>query len=124
MPAPRTVCLDFNGVLHASPPGYHGGSPPTGDPVPGAVEFVRFLLSRGYRVAVHSASFSNEDALLQARIWGATRGFPSSCVEFVRLKPPAVLYVDDRGWRFDGTWEELRARIGDCAPGDIPTWRT
>jgi hypothetical protein len=34
-------------------------------------------------------------------------GVTSLCdVRFVRMKPPALVTIDDRGYRFDGTWPD------------------
>lgn len=116
-----TICLDFDGVIHH----YRGGWPESGDPAdiedtptPGAKEAVDRLLSLGYDVKVHSARCSNDNAVIAI---GAYLDKHKINAEVVKDKPPSVLYVDDRGFRFTGDWEALIAMVA-LGPGFIEPW--
>ena len=91
-----TVALDFDGVLAD----YHGwkGEDHVGDPLPGAQDFVGRLINAGYVVVIHST----RDRTVLTR-WLLFHGFPP--IEIAAQKPPAYIYIDDRGYRFNGNWD-------------------
>jgi hypothetical protein len=109
------------------------------DPVPGAAEFCREVMSRGYKLIVLSTRFCDtvprdvddvfdithevvmdpERGKTAVRKWMEEHGFPHE-IEFSTTKPPASLYVDDRGFRFDGDFGKLLDFVGDNP--DLPTW--
>lgn len=97
-PAPKTVCLDFDGVLAD----YHGwkGEDTLDPPYPGARDFVDRVLAAGYIVVVHTTRNRN-------RIYGwlFEYGFPPHILVTTGRKPKALVYIDDRAHRFDGNWQ-------------------
>lgn len=101
------ICLDFDGVVHSYLTPWQGESVIPDDPVVGAREFINWLLSRGYEVHIHSARFSHTGALDAARMWGRIHGI-SSQVHWDMYKPKASLYIDDRGYRFEGWFEGIK----------------
>lgn len=104
---PVTIAFDFDGVLH-----HHDGTnepEPNGRPVEGAVEMVRDLAERGYRLVVHTCRAAKGlPHIIGVMDWMERHGFPRLPV--VSMKPVAALYVDDRGFRFSGpdSWAALR----------------
>ena len=96
-----TLALDFDGVLH-SYSGWAGSA--MGQPVPGAVEFCRRAGKR-FHLVVYSTRALEPDQRVQMGIWLSQHGFPAMLV--TAQKPPALVYLDDRGWRFDGTWPNV-----------------
>ncbi len=112
-----TICLDFDGVLHSYTSGWKGRANIPDPPVPGAQSFVRKIIKAGYRVAVQSARASGDEghagavAILR---WMREHDFPvaSYWLFVARSKPPALLYVDDRGYRFEGDFGEVLEAIG------------
>jgi len=103
----RIISLDFDGVIH----NYleWDGPVPTGEPVPGALETIWWLLNAGYKVFILSTR-AHENPMGKAGIeeWLMTHGFP--ILEVTAEKRHADLYVDDRGFRFMGpqSWQALR----------------
>jgi adenylylsulfate kinase len=95
-PAPRTVCLDFDGVLAD----YHGwkDKDTLDPPYPGAKEFVERVLAAGYAVVVHTTRHP-----IRIESWLHEHGFPF--IEVHSRKPKALVYIDDRGFRFTGNWD-------------------
>lgn len=93
----KTVCLDFDGVLHAYSRGWADGTVYDG-PMPGAVEAVQKLSER-HKLVVQTT----RENLDEVRAWLERYGFPS--MEVTNKKPPAVLYIDDRALRFE-SWEQ------------------
>jgi len=95
-PAPRTVCLDFDGVLAE----YHGWNSKNtlGNPFPGARIFVEQVMAAGYDVVVYTTRRVEVVA-----DWLNLYGYPLA-VGVVTDKPRAMVYIDDRGFRFTGDW--------------------
>lgn len=98
-PAPRTVCVDFDGVLAD----YHGWKDVNtlDPPYPGALEFVERCLDEGYKVTVHTTRDPG-----QISVWLNAHKFPQAVEISIGRKPMASVYIDDRAWRFDGNWDE------------------
>ncbi|HBP21578.1 MAG TPA: hypothetical protein DEA08_27800 [Planctomycetes bacterium] len=96
---PRVVCLDLDDTVLSR-----------GDePLPGAVAACEVLVERGYRLVASTARLdpvwegSPRASKIRARL--DEIGFPIA--ELSVDVPPADLYVDDKGWPFDGDWEAL-----------------
>ena len=120
---PRTLCLDFDGVLHGYRNGFTPGAAPDDNAVEGAVAFVRWAMQRGYKIVVQSARFDRRENFEYVRHWLMTHGFPTAFMELVSEKPKASLYVDDRGFRFEGpqSWDVLKEMLS-VPGGDPGTW--
>ena len=101
------ICLDFDGVLHDY--GGWDGPIPTGRPVPGALEFVNWLIKEGYEPVVYSARTNHSEGSVGIQIWLNYHDFPT--LEIFFTKPAARLYVDDRGYRFEGDFGALAAYL-------------
>lgn len=109
----RTIAIDFDGVLHAYTSGWTGPVP-IDDPVPGAQTFCRELQRLGWVCVVYTARISSvhEDAEVckaEVRAWLSKHDFP--WMEIVAEKPPAVVYVDDRAYRFQGDFTQALSFI-------------
>jgi hypothetical protein len=104
---PRTIALDFDGVLH-SYRGYNGGL--IAGPIPGALESVHKLQAAGHTVVVFSTRPRDVIAA-----WLRTHEFPALEVTDTKLK--FFVIVDDRAIAFEGTWsDEFVSRINDFKP--------
>lgn len=108
-----TVCIDLDGVLAQ----YDGwkGEDVLGEPAPGALEFVRRLLGEGHTVVVHTT----RDPVRVAN-WLEEHDFYRRGVDLGRIYPtqqkePALVYIDDRGFRFTGDWEAAYRAIKEPA---------
>lgn len=104
----RTICLDFDGVIHSYRTPWCGAEIIPDPPIHGCREAIAELRQR-YRVVVHSARCASEAGTEAIRAYLATHGIEVD--EVSRFKPPASIYVDDRGLKFDGDWTETRAAI-------------
>jgi hypothetical protein len=112
-----SVAVDFDGTLYRPSPNdspYHLH----GEPMPGAIEFLNAIRSR-VRLVVHSARGSNWEATCAATDWLARHGFPP--MEFATAKPLAALYLDDKGFRFEGDFGPPLEFILKLLEGDIET---
>lgn len=108
----KRIALDFDGVLH----NYKGwdGIVPTQPPVPGALRAVKQLNERGYYTFVYSSRALHEGGKEAIEYWLEENGFPA--MEVTGQKNHAALYIDDRGCRFRGDWQETLDYINNINP--------
>jgi hypothetical protein len=105
----RTVCLDFDGVLHSYRSGWCGSEIIPDPPIHGTRESVARLRQQ-YRVVVHSSRCHTEAGRRAVQGWLQKHDIVVD--EVCEHKPPAHVYVDDRAVRFRGNWENLLDEIG------------
>ena len=114
---PKTICMDFDGVIHSYTSGWKGADVIPDPPVPGAAEFMIWGLEQGFEMVVSSARCEHELGAWAIEEFLRDHGIPFTRV--ARKKPPALLYVDDRGFRFGGDFEALKSFVeeeGAMAP--------
>ena len=110
------IALDFDGVLHSYSAGWTGLVPDQG-PVPGALEFVQLLIEKGYEpVVISTRALLDKRGAEEIRQWLSRNGFPSLRVSHKKLD--AELYIDDRGYRFEGNFDDVMGLIET----DLRTW--
>lgn len=105
------ICLDFDGVIHAYTSGWQGFENIPDPPVEGAFMAIISYLQAGLEVAVFSSRSHRPEAVNAMKMWFLEHGMPQDILAklvFPTEKPPAILYVDDRAWAFNG-------------PGDFPS---
>lgn len=106
-----TICIDFDGCIHAYTSGWQGPTVIPDPPVPRAFEALARYVRGGYRVAVYSSRSGLPEGIDAMRAWFDRYALASDVLqklEFPEHKPPAVLYVDDRGYQFTGAnWPDL-----------------
>lgn len=110
------ICLDFDGVVHSYASGWKGARNIPDAPVDGALMFMLRALHEGYDVVIHSSRGRYWGGISAMRRWlkghaGALwydtpAGVGLEDVRFTRWKPPALVTIDDRAIRFDGTFPE------------------
>lgn len=103
MKAPETIAVDFDGVINS----YRSGHTKGGifdPPVPGAIEWLEGLIQSPYKVVIYSGRLTdpNEKAVMQD--WLLRNGLSAGALAKLAFeaKPIAVMYVDDRAWKFNG----------------------
>jgi hypothetical protein len=94
----KRIGLDFDDTLHLLGEHYNGPVP-TGEPVSGALAFVLALIELGFTPFVFSTRALDLEGKLGMIHWLHDNGFPR--MEVTGEKWPALLYVDDRGFRFN-----------------------
>jgi len=101
---PRTICLDFDRVIHKYSKGWKDGSI-YDKPVPGAREAIKRLIKAGFVVIILTVKSSRgETRNREIRTWLKHYGFPQ--VEVTNIKPAAIAYIDDRAIRFTN-WVDI-----------------
>jgi hypothetical protein len=106
----RTVCLDFDGVLHSYRSGWCGATVIPDPPIHGTREAVARLRER-YCVVVHSTRCHTEEGRKAVANWLLKHDIVVDDV--CAHKPPALVYVDDRAIRFRGDWDDVLTEIHD-----------
>lgn len=99
----KTICLDFDGVIHSYRSGWKGESVITDPPIHRVDEAIAHL-RKNYRVVVHSARCCSEEGCQAIRDWLNHHNIVVD--EVCMFKPPAFVYVDDRAVAFTGDWDE------------------
>ena len=107
-PRIRTVCLDFDGVIHSYQSGWQGETTIADPPIHG-VDRAISRLRKDYRVVVHSARCRSEEGRFAVEKWLAKNRIEVD--EVCENKPPAFVYVDDRAIQFKGNWSATIADI-------------
>lgn len=99
-----TIALDFDGVLHEYKEREEDFPTPGGKPVPGAKGAVAWMVEK-YNLVIFSSRANESGGVEAIENWLQHWGFPPIPVSLE--KPEAAIYVDDRGYRFDGSFNGL-----------------
>jgi len=109
-----TVAVDFDGVIHQYTSPFPGVNQIPDPPVPGALDFLRSLIDAHYRVLIFSTRClekpGHEGGIQAMKEWLTSNGLEEKYLrhlEFTAEKQAAIMYIDDRGWRFEGTFPTL-----------------
>lgn len=112
----KTLCLDFDGVIHSYTSGWSGADVVTDPPVDGALDFIRAAVNR-FKVAIYSSRSGQMGGVEAMEGWLLEWGLEMEVLEHIDFpadKPAAWLTIDDRGWQFHGLWPE-----GDKETADL-----
>lgn len=138
----KTICVDFDGVIHLYNSGWQGADQIPDPPVPGAIHGLHLLTQDPeIEVAIYSSRSSEPGGIEAMKKWLDTwekdwregteweqydkdtvenmfrnvKYLSEKCV-FPTSKPPAVVYIDDRGINFDGDWSKITADLKNYKP--------
>ncbi|MFA7382969.1 MAG: hypothetical protein WC001_05925 [Desulfurivibrionaceae bacterium] len=100
----KTICLDFDGVIHSYFSGWKGVTNIPDPPTIGCRESICTLRSKGFKVVVHSTRCQTQGGRSAIKDYLAKHDIEID--EICEHKPPAILYVDDRAIQFTGDWDE------------------
>lgn len=109
----KTICIDFDGVLHSYTSGWQGESVASDPPVPGAIVWLREMISNpDFEPVVYSSRSKHASGIQCMKDWLVFHGLSPddlAQLQFPTQKPAAWLTVDDRAICFDGTFPTLTA---------------
>ncbi len=108
----QTVILDFDGVVHSYQSGWKGAAVIPDLPTPGAREAIA-RLREVYTVVIVSSRTHQPGGIEAIKAWLALHSIEVDDVP--DHKPPHIVTVDDRAFRFEGDWDAVLAGIADAA---------
>ena len=113
------IACDWDGVIDSYVTG-HKGRPDQFDdpPVPGAIAWLAACHMAGRSVIINSTRLEHHESVLTAEIENAMKeyliicGCPADVAHGLHFwsgegKPRAKVYIDDRGYRFEGTFPSV-----------------
>jgi len=109
-----TMLVDFDGTIYSYLSGWHGTDILPDEPVPGAKEAMAELHKRGFRVTVCSSRAVFPGGSKAIKEWMDHWGIYYD--EVTHVKEPHVAFIDDRGVKFDGDWEDALQRACNTKP--------
>jgi ribonucleotide monophosphatase NagD (HAD superfamily) len=111
------ICLDFDGVIYKNSKGFVDGTL-YDEPVDEALESLKTLYQKGFQIILHSCKCNPERPLVNGlngkeliRNWLKKYDVSHTVSDIVHIKPNAVVYIDDKGLRFENwanTMNELK----------------
>jgi len=115
----RSLCIDFDGVIHSYSSGWQGADKVADPPVDGAIKWLTELVrDGGYEVNIYS-SRSRQDGGVKAMMhWFTLVGMRDEIlkeIKFPTQKPAAWITIDDRAICFDGNFPS-KETINDFKP--------
>lgn len=128
----KTICLDFDGVIHSYTTPWMDAAFVADPPVPGALKFIKEILENpNYELKIFSSRSNQEGGIKAMQLWlkhwfikeygweiGAgignqlAKNNDSEFTYFPTEKPPAHITIDDRVFKFEGvfpSFEEIDA---------------
>ena len=101
----KTLCVDFDGVIHSYASGWKGVGQVADDPVPGALPWIIAMLGEGFDVCIYSSRSKDPAGVPAMRAafkrWGMDHD-DIDRLDFPTEKPAAWITIDDRCFRFEG----------------------
>ena len=118
----KTICVDFDGVIHSYESGWQGWECIPDPSVKGAITWL-YHMSKAYDVCIFSTRSQSPEGIaamrnaierwaLEMYMTGQELKDFLGRLRFPTNKPPAVLTIDDRAFCFQGTFptkEEIEA---------------
>lgn len=101
---PKTLAVDFDGVIHWYRKGWHDGSV-YDDPFPGARECLQRLIDQGHKILIYSTRLmdrivngeTSPSQLEEVKAWWKKHNMPEDVKFWTEPgKPLAFVYIDDR----------------------------
>ena len=104
----KILAIDFDGVIHGYQSGWQGPLLTLDPPVPGVREFIEDIRT-DYKIYVHSTRAETEEGYTAIVDYMKQHNIYYDVI--TNTKPPARVYLDDRGMLFYGTFEGLSDKI-------------
>ena len=115
----KTICFDFDGVIHSYVSGWHGNAVIEDPPVPGIAQAIKDIREAGYEVIIHSTRCKTAGGMSAIGNYLYKNGIEvDGCSA---NKPPAIAYIDDRAICFDGNAAGLLEKIETFRPWNSVT---
>ena len=113
----KNISIDFDGVIHDWSKGWHDGTC-YGEPIKGALEAIK-LLSKKYQIIVFTAKCRPDRPPINGKTgkqlvieWLKKYDLLDYISEVTHEKPRAMIYIDDKGYRFQ-SWNKTIKYLKD-----------
>ena len=113
----KTIALDFDGVIHNDTKGFHDGTI-YGTPIEGTKDAL-IELSKSYKLVIYSCKSNPNRPLINNKTgteliweWLEQWDMKQYISDVVINKPNALLYIDDRGLKFE-SWNQIMRQINE-----------
>lgn len=110
----KTVVFDFDGVIHSYSSGWQGTTNIPDPPVNGIKEAISQIRKSGYEVVIVSTRCATPDGMEAIKSWLSK--YQIEVDNITDIKPPALVYIDDRAICFDGDSTSLLEKINNFNP--------
>jgi FMN phosphatase YigB (HAD superfamily) len=114
----KNISIDFDGVIHDWSKGWHDGTC-YGEPIKGALEAIK-LLSKKYQIIVFTAKCRPDRPPVNGKTgkqlvieWLEKHDLLDYISEVTHEKPRAMIYIDDKGYRFKSWYDTIRYLKGN-----------
>ena len=105
----KTIVFDFDGVIHSYKSGWQGYDSIPDEPVFGIKEVIDGLRNSDYEVVIVSTRSAYPAGKIAIEEWRAKYNIVVDKIS--DIKPPALVYIDDRAITFDGNTDGLIEKI-------------
>lgn len=109
-----TVAVDFDGVIHSYTTPWQAAEIIPDPPVEGAIDWLNQIV-KNFELVIHTTRGKTDAGALAVAEWLVAQGYDGPAFTVTAVKPPALVYIDDRAWRFEGRFP-TRQEIHDARP--------
>lgn len=102
-----SICIDFDGVIHRYDTPWINAATIPDPPVDGTIQWMNDMAAH-FTLVVFTTRAQTLDGKLAVEDYLKRNGWEHGFILITDKKPPALLYIDDRAFRFTG-------------PGSLPT---
>ena len=102
---PKIVAIDFDGVLHQYNSHWDGPDKIPDPPVFGSFKAIKDYIDAGFEVWIYSNRCNYDTGIKAMYNWFIEHSLERSYLDkvvFSKIKPAAILYIDDRSFQFTG----------------------
>lgn len=99
-----TVAVDFDGVIHRYDTPWIDAVTIPDPPVEGAIEWLNEIAQK-FDVVIFTTRGKHPEGRDAVMKWLFDQGYrprAENAIHVTATKPPALIYIDDRAWRFEG----------------------
>lgn len=110
-----TVAVDCDGVLHSYTTPWSAAAEIPDPPVSGAIDWLNEI-HRHFDVVVHTTRGDQEGGNEAVMTWLRDNDYTGPDLLVTSRKIPALVYIDDRGYRFEGDNFPTARQIHELRP--------
>ena len=110
------IAMDFDNVIHNNSLGFHDGTC-YGEPIEGVIESIK-KISKRFRIIIYSYKGHPDRPLINGKngielVWDWLKKYQvdSYIEDIVWGKPNALVYIDDKGYKFEN-WDDTMTFLG------------